>query len=683
VTEARRYEESLKLVNAELEAARRAAELASKAKSDFLAAMSHEIRTPMNGVIGMLDVLHQTSLRGHQVEMVDLIRESATALLSIIDDILDFSKIEAGKLDLEVAPLRIEDVVEHIGGIFDHVATKRGVELRLFVDPRLPSVRGDAVRLRQVLMNLLSNAIKFSSGQGRPGHVSLRVVPRELRDGAVQIEFVITDNGIGMDDAMLSRLFTAFAQADASTTRRFGGTGLGLTITRHLVGMMGGEISVQSAVGAGSTFTVRLTLPVAEEAPEPDRRLPSLDGLSCAVVGDPNGLADDLVAYLEHAGANVTKTDLPGAVEFGHGRRHEQVVWVLLDADESNRARLRRGAGIDRFVVLNPGKRRKPRQDEPGIVEIDRNVLMGSTFLGAVALAAGRAQEDETVIRKGIGDWQTRPPDREQALRTGRLLLVAEDNEINQQVIERQLAVLGFRADVVANGREALERWKSGHYALLLTDLHMPDMDGYDLARTIRLEEEGGQRIPIVALTANAVRTEADRCRAAGMDDCLSKPVSLDHLRVALDKWLPASAAPGAPAAAVVPPPAAGAAPAANAAVDFSVLHRLVGTDEGLVKALLRRFRASVASIGAEVSAAVATSSTEQAAFAAHKLKSAAASIGARSLAAACVELERAAKGGGDRPWQDVAGLLRDEIARVDAYVAMRLERDDVSGSHA
>ena len=678
VTESRRYEESLKLVNAELEAARRTAELASKAKSEFLAAMSHEIRTPMNGVIGMLDVLHQTSLRGHQVEMVDLIRESATALLSIIDDILDFSKIEAGKLDLEVAPLRIEDVVHHIGGIFDHVATKRGVDLTLFVDPRLPPVMGDAVRLRQVLMNLLSNAIKFSSGQDRTGCVSLRVVSRERRDGAVHIEFAVTDNGIGMDDATLARLFTAFAQADASTTRRFGGTGLGLTISRHLVGMMGGDITVQSAVGKGSTFTVRLALPVAEELPGLERRWASLPGLTCVVVGDYNGMAADLAAYLDHAGADVTTTDLDQAVEFGRARPREPLVWVLLDTAEENVSRLRRGGNLDRFVLVHAGKRRRPRQDEPGVVEIDRNVLMGSTFLDAVALAAGHAQEDDTIIRKGITEWQTRPPDRERALRTGRLLLVAEDNEINQQVIERQLAVLGFRADVVANGREAFARWQSGNYALLLTDLHMPEMDGYDLARAIRLEEEEGRHAPIVALTANAVRTEAERCRAAGMDDCLSKPVSLDQLRAMLDKWLPAST-PAEVASAAVPTKAA---PAAALVVDLSVLHGYVGTDEATVASLLQRFRASAAGIGAEIGAAVAASSAQEAAAAAHKLKSAATSIGARSLAEACVELERAARGGG-RPWRELADLVREEIARVDAFLAERLERNDVSDSHA
>lgn len=416
-------EATVLLRTSELEKARFEAEQASRAKSGFLATMSHEIRTPMNGVIGMLDVLRQSPLGNSQVEMVDLMQESAYALLNIIEDILDFSRIEAGRIEIECAPLSVPNLLRDVCRLLEHLRTKKGVELSLFIDSSIPEeLMGDSLRLRQVLINIINNAIKFSGGQQYAGRVSVRAILLGCDRRRVTVEFNVTDNGIGMDDETRARIFTSFTQADVSTTRNFGGTGLGLAISRHLIRLMGGDIVVQSVLGEGATFIVRLP-------------------------------------------------------------------FLLLPADASS-----------------AGQTEKEGDALPSIGRIESTTQIS----------------------------------REEALQQGRLILIAEDNAINQQVIFRQLAFLGYFADIADDGCDALARWESGDYALLLTDLNMPKMDGYELGRAIRAGEAGKRRMPIIALTANAMADEAARCASAGMDDFVGKPTRLEVLQAMLEKWLPA-----------------------------------------------------------------------------------------------------------------------------------------------
>jgi len=657
----------------DLERARREAEEANRAKSTFLATMSHEIRTPMNGVIGMIDVLHQTSLQGDQVEMVDLIRESAFSLLGIINDILDFSKIEAGKLDIEREAFALADVVEGVGSLLTGMADKKDVIVTLYADPAIPArVLGDSLRLRQILINLVNNAIKFSSGQSQTGQVSVRALLAEQTPQQVVVDIRVADNGIGMDEETQARLFTAFTQADASTTRRFGGTGLGLAIANHLAKLMGGSIGVQSALGAGATFSVRLPFPTV--AAEPDAIEPDSEvaGLDCVVIGTGGGLADDLSAYLKHARAQVRRVSGLADAPAPQADRDDRSVWII-DASSDAQPQLRDTvrARIDsdaRLAVLliERGKRRRPREAGPGLLVLDNNCLNRRSFLRIVAAAAGRTSlEAPTDESRALGRNAVVAPSREEALKRGQLILIAEDNETNQKVIVRQLALLGYTADVAGNGREALRRWRSGDYALLLTDLHMPHMDGYELTEAIRAEEKDGRRIPIIALTANALKDEAEHCRVVGMDDYRSKPSPLAELKAVLDKWLPNRSAASAPV------PEAKAVP-----VNVEVLKALVGDDPDMVREFLQDFRGSAGRIAKELRAACVAGQMKEAAAAAHKLKSSSHAVGAHALGGLCAAMEGAGKAADaealallvprfDSEWIQVERYLDDFISEV------------------
>jgi PAS domain S-box-containing protein len=661
-------EEQVAARTAELALAKQAAEAANEAKSAFLATMSHEIRTPMNGVVGIVDVLRQSTLTPYQNELTATIRESGFALLRIIDEILDFSKIEAGALAIENEPMLLRHVIEGACDALQLTAKTRGAKLDAFIDPALPArIESDAMRVQQIVNNLLSNAIKFSSGPGRVGHIRLRV---ERADDA-QFRISVSDNGIGIAEEVQQRIFQPFVQAEDSTTRRFGGTGLGLTICSRLTHLLGGTIAVVSAPGTGATFSV--TLPLVKAADETATKLScDLSGLYCHVILADEPRAQDWCTYLRSAGASAQAwRDLPAMQVSGALNLHQSSV-IVADSSCDDQALARLESASTRselnFVHVKGSQGNRVELIKPGHVSLSADLLRQAALMQAVALASGRSAREPDSLPASVALGNGAPPTIAAAAAAGRLVLVAEDNDINQKVIHRQLALLGLAAEVAGDGIEALARWRSGSYGLLLTDLHMPGMDGYELATTIRSEEAAGQRMPILALTANALRGEADRCRAVGMDDYLSKPVLLEHLAAKLAQWLPTagSAAPSELAALTND----SAVEATLAIMDQQVLPRIVGNDMQMLIEFRQDFITSASATALELRAAFIRSDWSKVGALAHRLKSSSRAVGAMALGATCESLESAGKQGDESRLGGLVQQFDIDLAKAVAAIA-------------
>lgn len=523
----------------ELFVAKKEADRANKTKSEFLANMSHEIRTPMNGVLGMLNLVKETKLTKEQLECINAADTSANTLLVIINDILDFSKIEAGKLELEKADFDLHEIVSNVGSLFSEVAFKKGLELAIDINTDVPIfVQGDPTRLGQIITNLLGNSIKFTD----KGEIIINVKLEGVNNGKTKLRFEIKDTGIGISDEAQSKIFLNFSQADTSTTRNFGGTGLGLSISKQLVALMGGNIGVSSKVGEGSVFWFTVILDESKLASEYNSR-ESIDFKNKRML-----IVDDNKTNCKILSKQLTSWGIPHDVVENGFLAIENIEQVQKDGNPYSCILLdMMMPGMDGLEVARKLKDSKcptnivmlSSGSNAEVTKALEDNLIQAYLLKPVRSSVLFDTISAVTLNNKIKDKKVKPSDLyDEHTYEGESILIVEDNKINQKVMVGLLTRLGVKTDVANNGVEGIAKINSGNYKFVFMDCQMPEMDGYTATKKIREAEIKDEHLNIIAMTANAMEGDKEKCLAAGMDDYISKPIRPAALKEILERWL-------------------------------------------------------------------------------------------------------------------------------------------------